>query len=206
MWSTRGSSRSAGRSPVPRAGLSRERVVEEAAAVADEVGFDRLSLAAVADRLGGRLPSLYKHIDSLEGLRHDVTVRALRELADAVTPAVAGRAGEAALHALARAYRDFGHRHPGRYAATVRAPARGDEQHDAAADTVLRVVLAVLAGYGLAGDDAIDAARALRGGLHGFVTLEAAGGFGLPRDVDRSFDRLVGALHEALTNWPAGAA
>jgi hypothetical protein len=41
--------------------------------------------------------------------------------------------------------------------------------------------------------------------LHGFVTLEAAGGFGLPRDVDRSFDRLVDALDAALTAWsPTG--
>lgn len=190
---------------MPRAGLSRDRVAEEAAAVADEVGFDRLSLAAVADRVGVRLPSLYKHIDSLDGLRRDLTVRTLHELAGAVTPAVAGRSGSDGLRALATAYRDFARRHPGRYAATVRAPAGGDEQHVAAAEAVLRVVLTVLAGYGLHGDDAIDAARALRAALHGFVTLEAAGGFGLPRDVDRSFDRLVDALDAALTAWsPTG--
>ena len=28
------------------------------------------------------------------------------------------------------------------------------------------------------------------------VTLEIAGGFGLPRDIDRSFERLVDMLHE----------
>jgi AcrR family transcriptional regulator len=190
---------------VPRAGLNRERVVDEAVAVADEVGFDRLTLAAVAERIGVRLPSLYKHIESLDGLRRDVTVRALRELFDAVSAAVAGKSGEAALRGLATAYREFGRRHPGRYAATVRAPARGDEQHDAAADSVLRIVLAVLAGYDLVDGDAIDAARTLRAGLHGFVTLETAGGFGLPRDVDRSFDRLVGALHDALDVWPTSA-
>jgi hypothetical protein len=115
---------------------------------------------------------------------------------------VAGKAGEAALHALAHAYRDFARRHPGRYAATVRAPAPGDERHGSAAGAVLRVVLAVLDGYGLADDDAIDAARTVRAALHGFVALETAGGFGLPREVDRSFDRLVRALQQALASWP----
>lgn len=191
---------------MPRAGLSRDRVVDLATAVVDDVGFDRLSLAAVAERAGVRLPSLYKHIESLDGLRRDVAVRAVRELADTVTPVVAGRSGGPALRALASAYRDFGRRHPGRYAATVRAPAPDDPGHSAAADAVLHVVLAVLDGYGLDGDDAVDAARALRAALHGFVTLEAAGGFGLPRDVDRSFDRMVDGLDGALAGWSTASA
>src|SRR5215218_1249559 len=103
--STRPSSASARRWPrVPRAGLNRERVVDEATAVADAVGFERLSLAAVAERTGVRLPSLYKHIESLDGLRRDVAVRALEELAAAVTPTVGARAGEDGLRALAGAY------------------------------------------------------------------------------------------------------
>jgi len=42
--------------------------------------------------------------------------------------------------------------------------------------------------------------RIARAGLHGFVSLEAAGGFGLPRDVDRTFDRLIETLHTGLTS------
>ena len=190
---------------MPRAGLNRERVVELATAVADDVGFDRLSLAAVAERAGVRLPSLYKHIESLDGLRRDVAVRALDELAAAVAPALSGRAGGEALRALAGAYRDYARRHPGRYAATVRAPLAGDEAHAAAAESVLRLVYAVLAGYGLDGDDAVDATWSLRASLHGFVVLETSGGFGLPRDVDRSFDRLVDALDRALADWRSTA-
>ena len=67
-------------------------------------------------------------------------------------------------------------------------------------------IYAVLLGYGLTRSDAVDATRALRSALHGFVTLENAGGFGLPQDVDRSFDRLVMAMDLAFRNWPATAA
>nr|WP_274387673.1 TetR-like C-terminal domain-containing protein [Salsipaludibacter albus] len=99
---------------------------------------------------------------------------------------------------MARAYRAYAVEHPGRYAATVRAPGPDDVALRAASDAVLSTVLAVLGDLGLTGDDAVDAARAVRSALHGFVTLEAAGGFGLPRDVDRSFTSLVDTLHRGL--------
>jgi hypothetical protein len=83
----------------------------------------------------------------------------------------------------------------------VRAPVAEDEAHTAAAANVLRIVLAVLAGYGLDDADAIDAARALRASLHGFVTLEAGGGFGMSNDVDRSYDRLIDGFDATLHRW-----
>ena len=49
---------------------------------------------------------------------------------------------------------------------------------------------------------AVDATRACRAALHGFVSLEAAGGFGLPVDVDRSYERLIDALDVSLSGWP----
>lgn len=186
---------------MPRAGLSRPSVITAAAELADETGWERLTLAALAARLGVRLPSLYKHIDSLDGLRRDVAVLAMSDLGAAMSTAAIGRAGGDALRSVAGAYRDYGQRHPGRYAATVRAPAADDAEHTGATATVLRVVLAVLAGYGLDGDDAVDAARALRAALHGFVTLEAGGGFGMPADVDRSYARLIDGLDATLHRW-----
>jgi AcrR family transcriptional regulator len=173
----------------------------EAAALVDEVGWDKLTLAALAERVGVRLPSLYKHLESLDALRQQVAALATRQLADALTAAALGRSGSDALRAVADAYRDFGRKHPGRYQATVRAPAADDEAHTAAADAALQVVLAVLRGYAITGQDAIDAARGLRAGLHGFVTLEAAGGFGLPREIDRSYARWLDAEDRTLGEW-----
>jgi AcrR family transcriptional regulator len=191
---------------MPRAGLTPQRVVQEAGVVADAAGLDRLTLAAVAERFGVAIPSLYKHVDGLDGLRRDLAVLAVRELAAALSRAAVGRAGRDALHAMAGAYRAYASAHPGRYAASVRAPAPGDAEHLAAAEDALAVFRAVLAGYGIAGADAIDAIRGLRAAMHGFVALEAAGGFGLPQSVDASYRRLVDALDTALTAWPATTA
>ena len=185
---------------MPRAGLSREVVVAEAAQVADEVGYDRLTLATVAERLGVAVPSLYKHVNGLGELRRDLTVLALRELGVALGSAVERR-GDDGLRAIADAYRGYARSHPGRYPATLRAVDPHDHDADEASRALLRTVFSVLARYGLSGDDAIDATRALRAALHGFVTLEAVGGFGLPRDVDRSFARLVQILDTAFRDW-----
>jgi AcrR family transcriptional regulator len=186
---------------MPKAGLSHDLVVNEAAQVADDVGWESLTLAVVAQRLGVSMPALYKHIGSWEGLRHDVAVLALTELADCMAAAVKGSSGSDALLAVAHAYRAYGQRHPGRYVATVRAPSWIDAEQSSAARSVLRVAYATLEGYGLAGRDAADAVRAVRATLHGFVTLEATGGFGTPMDLDRSYRRLIEGLDATLAHW-----
>jgi len=185
---------------VPRAGLTADIVVDEAARLADEVGFEGLTLAAVAERFDVAVPSLYKHVEGLGALKRAIAVRAMAELGDVLAAATAGSAGNP-LRALAHAYRGYARSHPGRYAATLRAPAPDDTEHSAVADAGLAVVFATLSTYGLNGDEAVDAARSLRAALHGFVSLETAGGFGFPRDVDQSFARLVDAIDVALQQW-----
>jgi AcrR family transcriptional regulator len=184
-----------------RAGLSHDVVVREAALVVDDVGWESLTLAAVAQRLGVSMPALYKHIGSLDGLRHDVAVLALSEMAEEMADAVRDRSGSDALLAWARSYRLYSQRHPGLYVATIRAPSWIDADQSAAASAVLRVAYSTLEGYGLTGRDAGDAVRAVRATLHGFVSLEASGGFGAPADLDRTYHRLVEGLDALLGEW-----
>jgi AcrR family transcriptional regulator len=176
-------------------------VVTEAAEMADEVGPNQLTLAALAARLGVRQPSLYKHVASLDSLQQHIAMRAKAELADVLGRAAIGRARDDALVAMAHAYRAWALDHPGRYQAAQRAPVPGDIDDEAVSGRAVQVVAAVMDGYDLDGDDAIDAIRAFRAALHGFVSLEASGGFALPASVDRSFDRLVHALVRVLSSW-----
>lgn len=183
---------------MPRAGLSGPVVVAGAAKLADEVGLDRLTLAMVAKHFGVALPSLYKHVSGLDALQQKISALATAELAEEVTIAVAGRAGADGLRAIASAWRGYAKRHPGRYPAVQRVPDAADPEHVAAGAKVVGAVYAVLRGYGLDGDDLVDATRALRSAVHGFVMLEMTGGFGLPQDVDRSFDRLVSMMDKGV--------
>jgi len=185
---------------MPRAGLSPDAVVEEAGRLVDEVGAGELTLAAVAKRCGVALPSLYKHIAGLDDLHRRLAVATAADLGTTMRRAATGKAGADALRALAKAYRTYAGDHPGRYSYLLRARP-DDAAYSEAAKETLDVLVDVLAGYGVRGNDAIDAARYLRSSLHGFVSLELEGGFGLPRNLERSFTRLVDAVDRSLTTW-----
>jgi AcrR family transcriptional regulator len=183
---------------MPRAGLTVESVVAAGAELADAEGLQSATLAALAERLGVRAPSLYAHVASVEDLRERIGARGARELAEAMQMATAGRSGSEALAEMARAYRGYARVHPGTYEALQRGPSRRAPETEAQAARAVEVVLAVLAGYGLAGERALHAVRVVRSALHGFVSLEAVGGFGLALSVEETFTQLVEMLDAAM--------
>jgi len=188
---------------MPRAGLTPDTVVARAGALADRDGYDALTLAALAADLGVRVPSLYKHVGGLGDVQRRVALDGLRGLDTALRAAAVGLARRDALVAIGHAYRRYAHAHPGRYAAAQRAPATDDPATIAVATTLTDLVLAVVRGYhldGAGGAEAVHAVRAVRCALHGFVALEAVGGFGMPYDLDVSFDRLLATLHDGLAH------
>lgn len=179
--------------------LNRDRVVEAAAAMADEAGRpDAVTLTALADRLGVRTPSLYNHVDSLDDMHHAMAVLGVRRLINSVRDAAAGKIGREALLAIAGAYRQFAHDHPGIYPLTIHAPDPAEETLTALAQELLQILLLVFASIGLEEDDALHAIRGFCAVLHGFVALEAADGFRLSLDRDESFDRLIMAYLEGI--------
>ncbi|WP_432840035.1 TetR/AcrR family transcriptional regulator [Dactylosporangium sp. CA-092794] len=186
---------------MPRAGLTRQAVVEEAERVVDELGLDGLTLASLAERLGVRQPSLYKHIEGVASLRRAITMRAAREVTEALSRAAVGRSRGDAIMAMAGAQRAWARAHPSRYQLAQVPPVPGDTEHERVAEDYLKTLTAVLSGFGLADADAIDAIRCIRSALHGFVSLESSGAFAMPYNIDRSFRRLVAALVDALEHW-----
>jgi AcrR family transcriptional regulator len=168
-------------------------VTQAALELIDEHGADQLTLAKVAEHTGVAAPSLYKHVRNLAELRDQVAIRVVGELTERLTAAVMGRGGDEALRAAMWAYRQYVIEHPNRYAAVPQAPS-SDPELAAAVRRWLEVVLAVLRGYGLDGSAAIHAARCFRATAHGFASLEAAGGFRLPEDLDTTYDHLIGMI------------
>lgn len=188
-----------------RAGLTADRVVAAAADLADEVGFENVSLSALARRFGVKDASLYSHVRNLQDLRTRVAFLAGGELVDKIAVAVAGRAGRDALSAFADAYRAYALEHPGRYAATQIRVDQALIADSPALRRTAEITYGMLRAYGLEEPDLTDAVRLLRSTFHGYCALESTGGFGAPRDVQRSWERAVDALHVALTHWPREA-
>jgi len=172
-------------------GLDSASVLEAAVKLIDEEGIDQLSLGRLAKRLGVSTPSLYNHITGLPGLKRELTLYCLRDLIHRIHRVTVGKSRSEAIFALADAYRDYARATPGRYTFTLHAPDPGDQEVQAISQEAVDVLLAVLAPYKLSEIDAIHAIRAMRSIVQGFITLEAAGGFGIPLDLDASFHWLI---------------
>jgi len=184
---------------VPRAGLTGHDVVASAAGLADEIGFQGVTMGLLAGRLGVRPPSLYKHVDGLADVQHRLATLALAELDEVIRDAVAGRAGRDALAALLTALRGYVTAHPGRYMATVGVePAGPDDPLQAAGTRGINTIAAVLRGYGIGEDEMTHAIRTIRSTMHGFALLEVSRGFQWDADPDESFEWMIVFIDRGL--------
>lgn len=191
---------------MPRAGLSTDEVAFAGAALADEIGFQNVSLAVLAERLGVKPPALYKHVGGLADLQHRIAALAMTELGEALRDALQAKAGTDAIVAVFATMRSYVEDHPGRYTATVGAEFLGES--DPLYVAGLRVIdslRAVVASYGVAPGDLDHAIRTLRCTLHGFAVLQAANAFQWANDPDESFTWMTGFIDAGLRAVGAAA-
>lgn len=189
---------------MPRIGLTSARVTEAAADLADEVGLEQVTLAALAQHFGVATPSLYTHVRSQADVRVRVALLALEETADRVAAALAGVSGREALAAAGGVWRAYATEHPGRYAAT-RLPLDAETAAASAGPRHADLSRAALRGYHLSDADEVHAVRMLGATFHGYAALDAAGAFGhtgagAPTS-DETFERVLDGLHATFTSW-----
>jgi AcrR family transcriptional regulator len=164
-----------------------DEVVAEGRRLLEEEGPEALTMRRLADRLGIRAPSLYKHLPGKAALEAAIIATGLEELAAAFEAAVDGASDP--LPALTAAYRGFGLAHPHLYRLIHDGPL--PRRHlppgleDRAAAPVLRV----------AGSRA--RARALWAFAHGMVMLELDHRFPPDADLDAAWQAGVAAFRPA---------
>ena len=178
--------------------LSRDSIVNAALTFLDREGWDALTINALATQLGTKGPSLYNHVDSLEDLRRTVRMRVVDDIIEMLNTVGEGRTRDDAVMAMASAYRSYAHHHPGRYSAFTRMPLDGDDpEFTDATRAAAAPVIAVLASYGLDGEDAFYVALEFWSAMHGFVLLEMTGAMnGI--DTDAVFTDMVMRLASGM--------
>jgi AcrR family transcriptional regulator len=179
--------------------LSRDVIVNAALTFLDRESWDALTINALAAQLGTKGPSLYNHVNSLDDLRRSVRKRVVGDIIGMLGTVGQGRTRDDAVLVMAGAYRSYAHHHPGRYSAFTRMPLEGgdDPEFTEVARTAADPILAVLASYGLDGDDAFYAALEFWAALHGFVLLEMTGVMN-GVDVDAVFSDMVLRLAKGM--------
>jgi len=175
-----------------------QQILHTAISLADQNGFEAVTLASVAAQLGIRIPSLYNHISGLPGLRYEMTLWTFNQACDLMRRAAVGKSGDEAIISISDTLRAFALAHPGIYPLTQRAMIGYQAELVAAQEEILGIFVAALRPYGFANDDALHAVRAFRSVVHGFIVLEISGGFGMDLNRDESFRLLIQMLIAGL--------
>lgn len=158
-------------------------------------GQQGLTMQGVAERVGVRAPSLYKHVRDRAALQAAVAEATVDDLI------VRLETTDGSLEGLAHGYRGFARERPEgfRLMLSVVTPP----------ETLARAAVPILhASAELAGeDDALEAARLVTAWATGFIGMELGGSFRLGGDVDRAFAYGLARLRQALVSGaelPAG--
>ncbi|MCJ7709879.1 MAG: TetR/AcrR family transcriptional regulator [Chloroflexi bacterium] len=190
-------------SPTP-ARTSRDAIIAAARSLLEEEGLDAVTMASVADRVGVRPPSLYKHVRDRGALIAAVSDAAALELGlvlEAAVRSVPDEGTDDGAHArilrAALAFRALASRSP-RSVSLVFAGLGGDLQPSvetaAIAARPLLEISAELAGQ----DRALVTARALTAFAYGFCAMEQGQAFRFGGDVDEAFSAGIEALIRGL--------
>lgn len=177
---------------MPRGGtVTQERILIAALELVKAAGEQAVTLGAVAAKLGIKTPSLYNHVAGLAGLRRLLAMHGLAELRRAMRAAAESPSGDVELFAMAIAYVQFARANPGLYASLFIPKEWQDEAFHREAGKTVDVVVQALRPYATDAQDAVHVVRGLRSLLHGFASLEASDGFGMPVLPDESLHRMI---------------
>jgi AcrR family transcriptional regulator len=166
-------------SSAPEAASPRAReIVAAARALLEEEGAGALSMRRLADRLGIRAPSIYKHLPDKRTLEAALISEGFEETAVAFADAVEG--SEQPLVALAAAYRDFARRHPHLYRLMTERPLARELLTPGVEARAAQPPLDAL-------DGDADRARAVWAFAHGMTILELNDRFPPGADLDAAW-------------------
>jgi AcrR family transcriptional regulator len=160
-------------------------IVATAGDLLEEEGLDALSMRRLADRLGIRAPSIYKHLPDKRALENALISAGFEDLAVAFEHAVAS--GDDPVSAIGGAYRDFARRHPHLYRLMTGRPL---EREQLVPGVEARAARPVVDAFG--GDP--DLARAAWAFAHGMTILELNDRFPPGADLDAAWKRGLDAL------------
>lgn len=182
-----------------RKGLSRDAIVDAAAALAEQKGMENVTVRELADALDVKPASLYNHLQGMPELNARLAECALDRLMDALGQAIEGKQAADALRALAAAYRAFAQEQPQLYRAMLLLPRFSDPELVARKHAFMGLFQRMLEPLGMPEEERTHLSRLIRSTLHGFVSMEAAGFFRAPfAAADDSFGRAVDWLCEHI--------
>lgn len=181
--------------------LNRNAILEEAAKMADERGAQSLTLKSLAEQLGIKPPSLYKHFSGgLDEINTELMLYGWSLMEKSVINSAVGRSGDEAVMAICQSYRSFARNHKGLYEIMQWYNMYQSEKHLKATEGMVNVMMRIMDAYEVETEEKVHTVRMLRSFLHGFAMLESHSVYGSPYPVDDTFDFSVKTIINGISD------
>lgn len=164
-----------------------QEIADAAEALLDEEGPEALTMRRLADRLGIKAASLYKHFGGKDEIEAELISRGFTAQAAEFERAIAGARPGRELEAVALAYRSFARERPHRYRLMTGSALRRELLPPGLEDRAAAPLIGIFGGNR-------DRARAAWAFAHGMTILELDGRFPADADLDAAWRSGVAAL------------
>lgn len=187
-----------------RTKLDKSVILDTAARMADREGIANITLKSLAEKLGVKSPSLYKHISGLDELNKELMLYGWDLLEKEMMKAAIGKAKDDAVIALSYTYRNFVALHRGLFEAMQWYNMYQTDEHLQATEGLVSVIFQVLDAYDLLEEQKVHIVRMLRGFLQGFSAIESHNGFGNSLSIEDTFDFSLKIILNGIHNLHGG--
>ncbi len=171
-----------------RAGLTKDRIVRKAAELANEVGFDKITLKLLADSLHVQPPSLYNHIEGIDVLQKEIMLFGWREMDEKMTQAALCVSGYDALEAICHAFYQYATENPGVFNAMLWYNKFQDDEAQEATKRIFSMIYKDFSMLNIGKNNCDHLIRTFRSFLEGFALLVNNKAFGNPVTIEKSFE------------------
>jgi AcrR family transcriptional regulator len=180
---------------------SLDEIIRAGRDILESAGVARLTMQAIAERVGVRPPSLYKRVRSRDDLIGLIAEASVRDLGERLSAVGASSDPRRDLAELARELRAFAHARPAGYQ-LIFGP--GPDLARPNLDSLTRAIVPVMrVAADLAGEQhKLEAARTITAWANGFISMELSGAFRLGGDINRAYEFGIARLADALGGQP----
>lgn len=183
---------------MPRIGLTHEKVIENAANLANKKGLSYVTISSLAEFLGIKKPSLYNHIKSQEDIYEGIMIYGWKNGVQPIAENLHENNPQKALKKYARAFYKYALDNPGIFEAMLWYNKYKSPELIEASEKIYDFFFTQTDKMNIDHESANHLLRTFRAFLEGFLLLVIHNSFGNPISIEESFelslDVLIGGM------------
>ena len=186
---------------MPRTGLSKEEIIEKAAALANEKGLSYLTVTTLSEYLGIRKPSLYNHVKTMDDLHYKLMIYGWKKVSEELVAGIDSGSPKDNLIDYGRAAYRFAMENPGVFEAMVWYNKYSDDSLLEATEGLYSFFFEQTDNLNIDREVANHLLRTYRAFIEGFIMLQIHNTFGNPISIDESFDISMNVLISGMEQY-----